>query len=301
MYTLCVYGFLGSGKTTLINHLLGGVFAGRRVVVLENESGKESIDGDFLRGRNYEVVDLRAGCVCCTLRGELVAAVSHIETERNPDVLCIEPSGIAALDDLLQLPGVRIDGVVTLVDVERYDLLMRLNPDFYRRQFRLSPILLLTKTGCVEPSVTERIARRLGALNPAARILGDYRDVTEEQWRGLLFGHCVRFRTFALDRPVARHHFACRTYELGTPVSEEAVQSFFHGMERCGVQPVRAKGALVVGGRPMKVDYVAGRTDFTPIKAGRIGSFSFWWAQPLSSEREARVERMIKELNYGKC
>ena len=67
-----VWGFLGSGKTTLINHLLSiSLFKGQKVVVLENESGKESVDGEMLRLSQYTVVDVKGGCVCCTVTYEI--------------------------------------------------------------------------------------------------------------------------------------------------------------------------------------------------------------------------------------
>lgn len=96
-----IYGFLGSGKTTLINFLMEYIFRENKVVILENESGKESVDGILLKGRQYTVCDMKAGCICCTLRSELPAAIDKIREDYNPDIILVETAGIASLEMLL--------------------------------------------------------------------------------------------------------------------------------------------------------------------------------------------------------
>ena len=81
---LIVCGFLGSGKTTLIRRIVREALADRRVVVVENESGRESVDGLYLRDGGLKVVDLRAGCVCCTLRGEMAATMERCLLYTSP-------------------------------------------------------------------------------------------------------------------------------------------------------------------------------------------------------------------------
>ena len=125
---LIVCGFLGSGKTTLIRRIVREALADRRVVVVENESGRESVDGLYLRDGGLKVVDLRAGCVCCTLRGEMAATMECIRADFDPDCVFLEPSGLGDLADLLRIPGFEPDGVVMLVDVERFDLLLKFEP-----------------------------------------------------------------------------------------------------------------------------------------------------------------------------
>ncbi len=70
-----VFGFLGSGKTTLVKHLLSQVGAAEKTAVIVNEFGEVGVDGDILRGRNIDVVELNSGCLCCTLRGSLLISV----------------------------------------------------------------------------------------------------------------------------------------------------------------------------------------------------------------------------------
>lgn len=97
MNCLVVAGFLGSGKTTFILNLARKLSRkGGKVAILENEVGTAPIDGAVLKQHGLVVKELFAGCVCCSLQQDLVAAVEEIRGEVKPDVLLIEPTGIAA-------------------------------------------------------------------------------------------------------------------------------------------------------------------------------------------------------------
>ena len=99
MKVYLVWGFLGAGKTTLINYLLStDFFQKKKVVILENESGHESVDSKMLQSYKYTVVDMKGGCVCCTLRLKLVETLRKIENEYNPDIVWMESSGLASLE-----------------------------------------------------------------------------------------------------------------------------------------------------------------------------------------------------------
>lgn len=175
-------GFLGSGKTTLIHYLLSTCLAGKKIVVVENESGHESVDGRWLRSRHYIVRELTGGCLCCTLRLELPRVLAEIRQTLRPDAILIEPSGLASLEALLQIPGCPVEGAVTLIDVARYHFLMQLNPAFYRRQFRLSPVVFLTQTEQADAASLEKIKEELRRLSPEMEIVDDYRRLAKEEW-----------------------------------------------------------------------------------------------------------------------
>ena len=177
-----IWGFLGSGKTTLINYLLSSYLSGKKVVVIENESGTESVDSVLLRSKNYQVKDLNSGCICCTLRQELPIAIKEIEISVRPDILLIEPSGLASLEDLVRIPDIRIDGIISLVDVHMYAFLKKLNFDFYRRQFYLSLVILLTKTSEAEEAKIRSVINDLLMIQPRLEIVQDYHLLNEVDW-----------------------------------------------------------------------------------------------------------------------
>ena len=216
---LIVCGFLGSGKTTLIRRIVREVLADRRVVVVENESGRESVDGLYLRDGGLKVVDLRAGCVCCTLWGEMAATMERIRADFDPDCVFLEPSGLGDLADLLRIPGFEPDGVVMLVDVERFDLLLKLNRDHFLRQFRLAPVIVLTRTDLSTPERTAAVRDELERINPQALIVEGGDAFDGNWWLETVPGCYARFRAFFPVLPAGGPRFVTETFPVGRPVT----------------------------------------------------------------------------------
>lgn len=124
-----VTGFLGSGKTTLIRHLLANA-SGRRIALIINEFGDLGVDGDTLRGcgieacRDEDIIELSNGCICCTVADDFIPTMERLlDRPDRPDHIVIETSGLALPQPLVRAfnwPGiatrVTVDGVVTVVD-----------------------------------------------------------------------------------------------------------------------------------------------------------------------------------------
>ncbi|MDI1263786.1 MAG: GTP-binding protein, partial [bacterium] len=115
-------GYLGAGKTTLVNSLLRNA-NGRRLAVLVNEFGSLPIDGDLITARDGNLISISGGCICCSFGSDLVAALVDM-TARGQliDHLLIETSGVALPGSIVQsiglLPGLALDGVIVLADAE---------------------------------------------------------------------------------------------------------------------------------------------------------------------------------------
>lgn len=317
-YKLVVYGFLGSGKTTLINRLAREVFPARRIVVIENESGRESVDGEHLRSGGLEVVDLRAGCVCCTLRGELAATVTRIERETAPEILILEPSGICALEELLQTPGFTPDAFVTLVDATHFDLLMQVNRAFYLRQFRLSPVLLLTKCELAGPQTTARIRQELERANPLALVSEAGHPFDAPWWCDTLPGICSRFRTFMPGRGAPAARFLLHTFDLTRPLAPERLahrlrcasdENRASGKDRSSGKdraahghrgPVRVKGFIDTSQGTLRVDAVESHIALVPADYNTCAQrfLTFWWCEPADAEAMRReAEKLINSCS----
>ena len=118
---LIIGGYLGSGKTTLVNHILRSG-TGRETLVLVNDFGEIAIDGDLIEADSDGVVTLVNGCSCCALSTPLIEfLVSLRERETRPQLLIIEASGVAntaLVASHAMIPGFRLEGVVTVVDAE---------------------------------------------------------------------------------------------------------------------------------------------------------------------------------------
>src|ERR1700730_17604968 len=120
-----VTGPLGSGKTTLVRHILATHPA--KIAIVMNEFGEIAIDTKVIGGKNVRIAELGGGCVCCSLLGEFEAAVAEIIEKVAPDMIIVETTGLAEPEALVfdiqeALPQCRIDGVVSVIDA---DMLVR--------------------------------------------------------------------------------------------------------------------------------------------------------------------------------
>lgn len=280
-----LWGFLGSGKTTLINYLLSTYMADKKVVVVENESGTESVDGVLLRSRDYLVKDLVSGCICCTLRMELPRVIEDIRHSIHPEIVLIEPSGLASLEELMQIPGFKPDGIVTLIDAPMYAFLQKLNPDFYRRQFRLSSVILLTKTEQVDVPMINRIVDELLTIKPRLRIIPDYRELCREDWKivwqeGRNYGLNACLPVYS---KVSGPEYKTWTLHVHSPLDIYFCEALFNRVNKKypnGI--IRAKGIVRdLKGQWEKVDYVHGRMSSELLSPScemeNSGFISVWW------------------------
>ena len=118
-----ISGFLGAGKTTFIKELIEKVFAGEKLVLIENEFGEIGIDGGFLQDAGIEITEMNSGCICCTLVGDFSVALKKVLDEYHPDHVIIEPSGVgklsdvaAAIENVKEDADIEIEGRITVVD-----------------------------------------------------------------------------------------------------------------------------------------------------------------------------------------
>lgn len=120
-----VTGFLGSGKTTLINYLLTEVGAREKLAIIKNEIGDVAVDSKIIKGKNIVMKELLNGCVCCTLVGELEDSLKELVDTVKPDRIIIEASGAAnpaiLAVNLDRLPFVKRDLIVTLIDAVHFE------------------------------------------------------------------------------------------------------------------------------------------------------------------------------------
>jgi G3E family GTPase len=119
-----ISGFLGAGKTTLVNRLLSEPH-GRRLAVLVNDFGSINIDEELIRSRNADTIGLTNGCACCSVSGDLTKALLRLLAQPDPpDAIVLEASGLADPHGIAQValanPSLRLDGVLTLVDGETF-------------------------------------------------------------------------------------------------------------------------------------------------------------------------------------
>jgi G3E family GTPase len=170
-------GYLGAGKTTLVNRILAGAH-GRRIAVVVNELGEAGIDGDLIAAGEEELVELANGCICCTVRGDLVRTMrALLARPATVDAILVETTGLAApgpvaqtflVDPVLQTK-VRLDSITTLVDAKHIDLRLDDSREA-AEQVAFADQIVLNKTELVDAAALDGVERRLRRLNPLAPI-----------------------------------------------------------------------------------------------------------------------------------
>ena len=145
-----------------------------KVVILENEVGREGIDDKLLRGNGFDVENLFNGCACCTLAGELVSAAYEIEKQYTPDWLIVETTGLAypgLIQDNLAA-GIGMESrVCTVVDVSRWKRLLNAMRELFVGQTERADVVLMNKADLVSEDVLRTVEKDIAEMNPnAARI-----------------------------------------------------------------------------------------------------------------------------------
>jgi G3E family GTPase len=170
-------GFLGSGKTTLLNRILSENH-GRRIAVIENEFGEIGVDHQLVIGAEEELFETNNGCICCTVRGDLLRILGQLLKRRDRfDYVMIETTGMADpgpvaqtffLDDDFRNQFL-LDAIVTVIDARHIEQhLDRMEEP--KEQAAFADVILLNKIDLVAPAELERIERRLRAINGTAKI-----------------------------------------------------------------------------------------------------------------------------------
>ena len=170
-----ISGFLGAGKTTLIQKLIKDVFAGEKVVLVENEFGEIGIDGGFLKEAGIQINEINSGCICCSLKGDFEAALQKVVDEYHPDHIIIEPSGVGKLSDILKaiqtVPGMDLDSYSTVVDAARCKVYHRNFKEFFDDQIATATCVILSRTQNVNETKLSEDVAIIKELNPKARII----------------------------------------------------------------------------------------------------------------------------------
>jgi G3E family GTPase len=171
-------GFLGAGKTTVLNHILHGNH-GLKIAVLVNDFGAINIDAQLVVGVEGEMVQLSNGCICCTIRGDLLKeTLKLLERAEPPEYILIETSGVSdpiAVANTFLIPElyplIRLDSILVVVDADQLFSLDRTNTELALDQIGIADIVILNKVDLVTPAELQLIKDHLGAIIPNVRIL----------------------------------------------------------------------------------------------------------------------------------
>jgi G3E family GTPase len=170
-------GYLGAGKTTLLNRILSENH-GKKYAVIVNEFGEIGIDNDLIIGADEEVFEMNNGCVCCTVRGDLVRILDGLMKRKGKfDAIIVETTGLADpapvaqtffVDEDVQKHA-RLDAVVTVADAKWLSDRLKDAPEA-KNQIAFADVIVLNKTDLVSKAELAEVEARIRAINPYAKL-----------------------------------------------------------------------------------------------------------------------------------
>ncbi len=173
-----ISGFLGAGKTTFIKELVSRVYAGEKLVLIENEFGEIGIDGGFLKDAGIEITEMNSGCICCTLVGDFSEALQKVLDQYQPDRVIIEPSGVGKLSDIVKAiedvkkdADIEIDGRITVVDGKKAKMYLKNFGEFFEDQVQNASTIVVSRTQLMDDAKLEETIGLLRGQNDKAAII----------------------------------------------------------------------------------------------------------------------------------
>ncbi len=173
-----ISGFLGAGKTTLIQKLLKEALAGSQVVLIENEFGEIGIDGGFLKESGIEIKEMNSGCICCSLVGDFGTSLKEVMETYHPDRILIEPSGVGKLSDVMKaVEDVDMGGEITLnsavavVDASKCKMYIKNFGEFFINQIEHAGTIILSRTDVASPEKVQQAVDLIREHNSRAALI----------------------------------------------------------------------------------------------------------------------------------
>jgi G3E family GTPase len=170
-------GYLGAGKTTLLNRILSEPH-GKKYAVIVNEFGEIGIDNDLVVGADEEVFEMNNGCICCTVRGDLIRIIEGLMRRKGKfDAIIVETTGLADPAPVAQTFFVdenvgrkaRLDAVVTVADAKWLKDRLKDAPEA-KNQIAFADVILVNKTDLVSDAELREVEARIRAINPYAKL-----------------------------------------------------------------------------------------------------------------------------------
>lgn len=277
--TTVVNGFLGSGKTTIISHLIDELIKqGQKVVYVKNEIGDVDLDAQLMRGKNIIAQELLNGCICCTLIGPFLASINELVATYKPDRIIIESAGSADPASLALMvenhPLLRRDGVVSVIDVVNFNGYDQIN-HISQRQTEFTDLIIFNKIELVDEQRKQQVVGYVREINSRAPIVeAKHGRISAELVFGLDTGFLTGFETEPKERHLgsdshdqdhehdheAHDEINAFTYQSSGKIDKQQLQKLLSNLPK---NIFRVKGYFQDQNRRWLVNHVFERTDFS--------------------------------------
>jgi G3E family GTPase len=273
-----LFGFLGSGKTTLAQRILEQWAPKEKLALIVNEFGDVGVDGEILKGNGIDLVELSSGCLCCTLRGSLLNAIEELARRAPLKHIIIEATGVAEPEQMLEdfaepafRSGFEIGPITTVLDAPKFTKIRPMLGEFFDAQVEKADLVILNKIDLADAATLEAVRREVRELNPDAAIhFAERGDIDlSEIMQGPPSRVAARHAQAAAaagrhhgdhhahsddDHDHGPQHALAESFVLDMPhsIPREALEAFFAAAPQ-GLW--RAKGYLLVSGVPTLVQF----------------------------------------------
>ena len=264
-------GFLGAGKTTLLNRILKEKH-GKRIAVIENEFGEVGVDSEIIEKSDEQIVEMNNGCICCTVRGDLIKILASLKDKRSSgalkfDRVIIETTGMADPGPVAQtfftdeeVGGYYLlDSILTVVDAKHAEATL----DEFREaqeQVGFADRILLSKTDLTQEAENEKLIKRIRKMNPRAQVKKVHFGATpiEEilDIRGFNLNAILELDPDFLADTHHEHHDEVESFVFRSdkPFNGDKLEQFLSGMIQVyGPDLLRYKGVLWMKGKSNRV------------------------------------------------
>ena len=264
-------GFLGAGKTTLLNRILKEDH-GKKIAVIENEFGEVGVDSEIIEKSEEQIVEMNNGCICCTVRGDLIKILGSLKDKRSSgelkfDRVIIETTGMADPGPVAQTfftdedigAYYLLDSIVTVVDAKHGEQTLNEFTEA-QQQVGFADRILLSKSDLVSESETKSLSERIRRMNPRAPVkkvhFGEMPIEEVLDIRGFNLNAILELDPEFLGDTHHEHHDEVESFVFRSdkPFNGDKLEQFLSGMIQVyGPDLLRYKGVLWMKGNPRRV------------------------------------------------
>ena len=263
-------GYLGAGKTTLLNRILSEQH-GKKYAVIVNEFGELGIDNDLVVNADEEVFEMNNGCICCTVRGDLIRIIEGLMKRKDKfDGILVETTGLADPGPVAQTfftdddvkARTRLDAIVTVIDAKHFFGQLEQGAEA-EQQVAFADVILLNKTDLVTPDELKKVEDKIRGINRYARIFQTQKsqiDLDAILDKGAFdLGRILEFEPDFLHSGHDHHHedeVRSLSITADRPVDPDKFQKWMGALLQIkGADIFRSKGILAIDGAPRRYVY----------------------------------------------
>ena len=263
-------GYLGAGKTTLLNRILSEQH-GKKYAVIVNEFGELGVDNDLVVNADEEVFEMNNGCICCTVRGDLIRIIEGLMKRKDKfDGILVETTGLADPGPVAQTfftdddvkAKTRLDAIVTVIDAKHFFGQLEQGSEA-EQQVAFADVILLNKTDLVSAEELAKVEDRIRGINRYARIFHTQKSQIELEAildKGAFdLGRILEFQPDFLHSGHDHHHedeVRSLSITADRPVDPDRFQKWMGALLQIkGADIFRSKGILAIDGAPRRYVY----------------------------------------------